>query len=55
MRPDRVNVNVVLKVESNVLFESSHNTCSVYDETLPKLVVFKEILPFMNVYQFKKL
>ncbi|MFS7962236.1 hypothetical protein Hanom_Chr08g00724291 [Helianthus anomalus] len=46
MRPDRA---------SNVLFEPSHNTCCVYDETLPKMVVFKEILPFMRRLPIQKL
>ncbi|MFS7976620.1 hypothetical protein Hanom_Chr10g00894521 [Helianthus anomalus] len=29
-------------------FDSSHNTCFVYDETLPKMAVFKDILEFMK-------
>ncbi|MFS7997448.1 hypothetical protein Hanom_Chr12g01141931 [Helianthus anomalus] len=29
---------------SIVEFDPSHNTCCVYDEKLPKMVVFKDIL-----------
>ncbi|MFS8024371.1 hypothetical protein Hanom_Chr16g01462451 [Helianthus anomalus] len=68
MRPDRVNFSVRLKTcakcltclflfefqASNVLFEPSHNTCCVYDETLPKMVVFKDILPFMRRLPIQK-
>ncbi|MFS7904494.1 hypothetical protein Hanom_Chr01g00036731 [Helianthus anomalus] len=39
---------------SNVLFESSHNTCCVYDETLPKMVVFKENFEFMKRLPIQK-
>ncbi|MFS7909565.1 hypothetical protein Hanom_Chr02g00096051 [Helianthus anomalus] len=39
---------------SNVEFEPSHNICCVYDEELSKIVVFKEILPFMNRLPIQK-
>ncbi|KAJ0541341.1 hypothetical protein HanLR1_Chr09g0306781 [Helianthus annuus] len=39
---------------SNVVFEPSHNICCVYDETLPKMTVFKEILPFMRRLPIQK-
>ncbi|MFS7912680.1 hypothetical protein Hanom_Chr02g00132761 [Helianthus anomalus] len=39
---------------SNVVLEPSHNICCVYDETLPKMVVFKEILEFMKRLPFQK-
>ncbi|MFS7968147.1 hypothetical protein Hanom_Chr09g00794071 [Helianthus anomalus] len=54
MRQDHVNLSVVLKLVSNVLFEQSHNICCVYDETLPKMIVFKEILEFMKHLPIQK-
>ncbi|MFS7997042.1 hypothetical protein Hanom_Chr12g01137061 [Helianthus anomalus] len=54
MRPDRVNDSFVLKFTSNVLFEPSHNICCVYDETLPKMIVFKDILEFMKRLPIQK-
>ncbi|MFS7906481.1 hypothetical protein Hanom_Chr01g00059711 [Helianthus anomalus] len=39
---------------SIVEFDSLHNTCCVYDETLPKLVVFKDILEFMKRLPIQK-
>ncbi|KAM0040201.1 hypothetical protein Hdeb2414_s0012g00391031 [Helianthus debilis subsp. tardiflorus] len=47
IRPDRVNA-------SNVQFEPSHNICCVYDETLTKMVVFKEFLEFMKRLPIQK-
>ncbi|MFS7963306.1 hypothetical protein Hanom_Chr08g00736541 [Helianthus anomalus] len=39
---------------SNVVFEPSHNICCVYDDTLPKMVVFKEIWEFMKRLPIQK-
>ncbi|MFS7891121.1 hypothetical protein Hanom_Chr00s000229g01629951 [Helianthus anomalus] len=39
---------------SNVQFDPSHNICCVYDEKLPKMVVFKEILEFMKRLPIQK-
>ncbi|MFS7915593.1 hypothetical protein Hanom_Chr02g00167121 [Helianthus anomalus] len=39
---------------SNVEFEPSHNTCCVYDDTLLKMVVFKDILEFMKCLPIQK-
>ncbi|MFS7904621.1 hypothetical protein Hanom_Chr01g00038251 [Helianthus anomalus] len=39
---------------SNMQFDSSHNICCVYDETLPKMTVFKEMLPFMERLPIQK-
>ncbi|MFS7915567.1 hypothetical protein Hanom_Chr02g00166861 [Helianthus anomalus] len=39
---------------SNVQFEPSHNICCVYDETLLKMVVFKDILEFMKCLPIQK-
>ncbi|KAJ0504494.1 hypothetical protein HanLR1_Chr12g0437461 [Helianthus annuus] len=39
---------------SNVQFDPSHNICCVYDETLPKMVMFKDILEFMERLPIKK-
>ncbi|KAJ0951459.1 hypothetical protein HanPSC8_Chr02g0060291 [Helianthus annuus] len=43
--PDRASI---------VEFEQSHNICCVYDETLPKMTVFKEILSFMKRLPIQK-
>ncbi|KAF5814638.1 hypothetical protein HanRHA438_Chr03g0125291 [Helianthus annuus] len=52
---DHVNIRShEYQIASNVEFESSHNTCCVYDETLSKMVVFKEILPFMKCLPIQK-
>ncbi|MFS8018445.1 hypothetical protein Hanom_Chr15g01392131 [Helianthus anomalus] len=37
-----------------VEFDPSHNTCCVYDEKLPKMVVFKDILEFMKRLPIQK-
>ncbi|MFS7929973.1 hypothetical protein Hanom_Chr04g00338681 [Helianthus anomalus] len=42
------------QIASNVKFEPSHTTCCAYDETLPKMVVFKEILEFMKRLPIQK-
>ncbi|MFS7977774.1 hypothetical protein Hanom_Chr10g00907911 [Helianthus anomalus] len=39
---------------SNVQFDPLHNTCCVYDEKLPKMVVFKDILEFMKRLPIQK-
>ncbi|KAM0063684.1 hypothetical protein Hdeb2414_s0003g00093891 [Helianthus debilis subsp. tardiflorus] len=39
---------------SIVEFEPSHNTCCVYDEKLPKMDVFKDILEFMKRLPIQK-
>ncbi|MFS8034196.1 hypothetical protein Hanom_Chr17g01578391 [Helianthus anomalus] len=39
---------------SNVQFDPSHNICYVYDEKLPKMVVFKDILEFMKRLPIQK-
>ncbi|MFS7978718.1 hypothetical protein Hanom_Chr10g00918731 [Helianthus anomalus] len=39
---------------SNVKFDPLHNTCCVYDEKLPKMAVFKEILEFMKCLPIQK-
>ncbi|KAM0063400.1 hypothetical protein Hdeb2414_s0003g00090451 [Helianthus debilis subsp. tardiflorus] len=39
---------------SIVEFDPSHNICCVYDETLSKMTVFKEILPFMKCLPIQK-
>ncbi|MFS7987651.1 hypothetical protein Hanom_Chr11g01025401 [Helianthus anomalus] len=38
----------------NVEFDPSHNICCVYYETLPKMVVFKDILEFMKRLPIQK-
>ncbi|KAM0014139.1 hypothetical protein Hdeb2414_s0037g00732261 [Helianthus debilis subsp. tardiflorus] len=45
---------VVLKLASNVQFDPSHNIFCVYDETLPKMVMFKDILEFMKRLPIQK-
>ncbi|KAJ0615875.1 hypothetical protein HanIR_Chr02g0084221 [Helianthus annuus] len=44
----------VLKIASIVEFDPSHNICCVYDETLPKMAVFKDILEFMKRLPIQK-
>ncbi|MFS8023848.1 hypothetical protein Hanom_Chr16g01456331 [Helianthus anomalus] len=39
---------------SIVEFDPSHNTCCVYDEKLPKMVVFKDIREFINRLPIQK-
>ncbi|MFS7966692.1 hypothetical protein Hanom_Chr09g00776761 [Helianthus anomalus] len=39
---------------SNVQFDLSHNICCVYDETLPKIVLIKDILEFMDRLPIQK-
>ncbi|MFS7998044.1 hypothetical protein Hanom_Chr12g01149061 [Helianthus anomalus] len=39
---------------SNVQFDPLHNICCVYDEKLPKMVMFKEILEFMKRLPIQK-
>ncbi|MFS7964141.1 hypothetical protein Hanom_Chr08g00746731 [Helianthus anomalus] len=39
---------------SNVQFDPLHNICCVYDEKLPKMAVFKEILEFMKRIPIQK-
>ncbi|KAF5817736.1 hypothetical protein HanXRQr2_Chr02g0056541 [Helianthus annuus] len=38
----------------NVEFDPSHNICCVYDEKLPKMDVFKDILEFMKRLPIQK-
>ncbi|KAF5821194.1 hypothetical protein HanXRQr2_Chr01g0011001 [Helianthus annuus] len=45
---------ISVKYVSNVQFDPSHNTCCVYDETLPKMAVFKDILEFMKRLPIQK-
>ncbi|MFS7993092.1 hypothetical protein Hanom_Chr12g01090031 [Helianthus anomalus] len=45
---------LLLNSASNVQFDPSHNICCVYDETLPKMTVFKEILSFMERLPIQK-
>ncbi|MFS8001880.1 hypothetical protein Hanom_Chr13g01195521 [Helianthus anomalus] len=39
---------------SNVQFDPLHNICCVYDENLPKMCVFKEILEFIKQLSTQK-
>ncbi|KAJ0752379.1 hypothetical protein HanPI659440_Chr09g0323661 [Helianthus annuus] len=52
--PPQQQENTKSAKASNVVFEPSHNICCVYDETLPKMTVFKEILPFMRRLPIQK-
>ncbi|KAJ0785254.1 hypothetical protein HanOQP8_Chr02g0041071 [Helianthus annuus] len=52
--PLRLKARSCESYASNVQFDPSHNICYVYDETLPKMVVFKEILPFMKRLSIQK-
>ncbi|KAJ0935382.1 hypothetical protein HanRHA438_Chr03g0118711 [Helianthus annuus] len=45
---------VVVFQASNVQFDPLHNTCCVYDEKLPKMADFKEILKFMERLPIQK-
>ncbi|MFS7979691.1 hypothetical protein Hanom_Chr10g00930681 [Helianthus anomalus] len=48
------NLFVFMFQASIVQFDLSHNICCVYDETLPKMVVFKDILEFMERLPIQK-
>ncbi|MFS8026451.1 hypothetical protein Hanom_Chr16g01486851 [Helianthus anomalus] len=43
-----------VKCASIVEFDQSHNICCVYDEKLPKMAVFKDILEFMKRLPIQK-
>ncbi|MFS7888285.1 hypothetical protein Hanom_Chr00s000001g01593141 [Helianthus anomalus] len=50
LKPFRLNDVLV----SNVQFDPLHNICCVYDEKLPKMAAFKEILEFMKRLPIQK-
>ncbi|MFS7965768.1 hypothetical protein Hanom_Chr09g00766081 [Helianthus anomalus] len=50
----RMNTSLCESIALNVEYEPSHNICCVYDETLSKMSVFKEILPFMKRLPIQK-